>query len=55
MNFKPFQAKVHRVCLLTLLMTVPTYTLAQNARKITGTVIDENGEPLIGATITANR
>ncbi|MBO5628496.1 MAG: hypothetical protein J5965_05380, partial [Aeriscardovia sp.] len=39
-------------CLMFLLMFLPASVLAQNAMKVTGTVIDETGEALIGATVT---
>lgn len=39
-------------CLMFLLMFLPASVLAQNAKKVTGTVIDETGEALIGATVT---
>lgn len=38
--------------LLFLLMFFPATLLAQNVKKVSGTVFDENGEALIGATIT---
>ena len=38
--------------LLFLLMFCPATLLAQNVKKVSGTVFDENGEALIGATIT---
>ncbi len=33
-------------------MLIPTTILAQNTRKVTGTVMDETDEALIGATVT---
>lgn len=33
------------------LFLVPGLVMAQNPRKVTGVVVDENGEPLVGATV----
>lgn len=37
--------------LLTALLLLPVTAMAQNQRTVTGTVQDENGEPLIGASV----
>ena len=39
-------------CLMFLLMFLHASVLAQSAKNVTGTVIDETGEALIGATVT---
>ena len=42
-----------RLCLLMCLsMLSPLEMLAQNGKILSGTVLDENGEALIGATVT---
>lgn len=35
-----------------LFMLLPSVSLAQNTRRVTGTVVDETGEALIGVTVT---
>ena len=52
MKFKQTKALMRSWCLMFLLMFLPASVLAQNAKKVTGTVIDETGEALIGATVT---
>ena len=52
MEFKSKKALMRSWCLMFLLMFLPATVLAQNAKKVTGTVIDETGEALIGATVT---
>ena len=39
-------------CLMFLFMLLPSVSLAQNTRRVTGTVVDETGEALIGVTVT---
>ncbi len=45
------QKTVQRLCLLLLLFVGTLQATAQSGKKITGTVSDENGEPVIGATV----
>ncbi|KWW37193.1 MAG: hypothetical protein F083_2346 [bacterium F083] len=52
MEFKSKKALMRSCCLMFLLMFLPAIVLAQNAKKVTGTVVDETGEALIGATVT---
>ena len=52
MKFKQTKTLMRSWCLMFLLMFLPASVLAQNAKKVTGTVIDETGEALIGATVT---
>jgi iron complex outermembrane receptor protein len=42
-----------RQCAAMLLLAVPLTIGAQSTKKVTGTVTDENGEPLIGVTVMA--
>ena len=42
-----------RQCVAMLLLAVPLTIDAQSTKKVTGTVTDENGEPLIGVTVMA--
>jgi iron complex outermembrane receptor protein len=42
---------IHWLCMVVLMMLIPCVMWAQNAKKVTGTVLDETGEPLIGATV----
>jgi iron complex outermembrane receptor protein len=42
---------IHWLCMVVLMMLIPGVMWAQNAKKVTGTVLDETGEPLIGATV----
>lgn len=42
-----------RQCVAMLLLAVPLTIGAQSTKKVTGTVTDENGEPLIGVTVMA--
>ena len=48
MKFKQTKTLMRSWCLMFLLMFLPASVLAQNAKKVTGTVIDETGEALIG-------
>lgn len=44
---------LHRLFLLVgMLVMSSSYVIAQNARILTGTILDENGESLIGAAVT---
>lgn len=43
----------HRILMMMVLLAVALTTIAQETRKITGTVTDETGEPLLGATVKA--
>ena len=52
MEFKSKKALMRSWCLMFLLMFLPATVLAQNAKKVMGTVVDETGEALIGATVT---
>lgn len=52
MKYKSSKALTRSWCLMFFLMFLPASVLAQNAKKVTGTVIDETGEALIGATVT---
>ena len=38
-------------CLMLMLMLFPVVSFAQNAKKVTGTVLDEDNQPLIGASV----
>jgi iron complex outermembrane receptor protein len=52
MKLKQTKTLMRSWLLLFLLMFFPATLLAQNVKKVSGTVFDENGEALIGATIT---
>ncbi|MBQ8457320.1 MAG: TonB-dependent receptor [Prevotella sp.] len=41
----------HKFYIIVMLMTVALTVMAQETKKVTGTVIDQTGEPLIGATV----
>ena len=45
-------AIVSRLSLLAVMLLLSSSLMAQNARKLTGTVLDENGEGLFGAAVT---
>lgn len=45
------KSTIHWLCMVVLMMLIPGVMWAQNAKKVTGTVLDETGEPLIGATV----
>jgi iron complex outermembrane receptor protein len=45
------KSAIHWLCMVVLMMLIPGVMWAQNAKKVTGTVLDETGEPLIGATV----
>lgn len=44
---------ISRLTPLLLMFVLPLVAIAQTARTVTGTVTDENGEPLIGASVKA--
>ena len=50
MQYKTTKTMMRSFCILCLLLLVPAIALAQS-RKLTGTVTDEAGEALIGATV----
>ncbi|MBO5627834.1 MAG: carboxypeptidase-like regulatory domain-containing protein, partial [Aeriscardovia sp.] len=52
MQNKSKKALMRLWCLMILLVFLPATVLAQNAKKVMGTVVDETGEALIGATVT---
>ncbi len=45
------ETRARLLALLLAILLLPVSTLAQNHRTVTGTVSDENGEPLIGASV----
>ena len=51
MKFKQMKTLKQFWLLMFLSMFFPATVLAQNAMKVTGTVLDENGDALIGATV----
>lgn len=51
MKFKTNKRMMPLWCLMLMLMLFPIDSFAQNAKKVTGTVLDEENQPLIGASV----
>ena len=51
MKFKTNKRIMPSWCLMLMLMLFPVVSFAQNAKKVTGTVLDEDNQPLIGASV----
>ena len=48
---RTFFQKIHRICMLLTCIVISLSASAQNTKSVTGTVVDETGESVIGASI----
>ena len=48
---KPFFQKIQWACILFACILISSNVFAQNTKSISGTITDENGEPIVGASI----
>jgi iron complex outermembrane receptor protein len=49
---RPIFKKIHETCMLFICMLISLNVSAQNLKSISGTVVDDIGEPVIGASIS---